>query len=121
MNPETWQRAEQLCEAALQLAPSERPAFLEKSCGDDASFRQQVEALIDGHDCPDDFLLEAGNGSGGPLDGIETVRSGSPADTFGQYHVLSLLGAGGMGEVYRAHDPKLQRDLAIKILSETSC
>jgi serine/threonine protein kinase/Tol biopolymer transport system component len=91
MTPEPWRKAEKLYHAALEREPKERDAFLEKACAGD-------EALLD------ELKSRLGNTWVG-----RRVQS---------YEVLSLLGAGGMGEVYRAKDTKLGRDVALKVLSE---
>src|SRR5262245_3714009 len=44
----------------------------------------------------------------------------APGTRLGAYEIVGLVGAGGMGEVYRARDPKLNRHIAIKVLPETS-
>ena len=118
MTSEQWRKAEQLCEAALKLPLEERSAFLLKSCGNDAMLRQHVEALLEGHERTD-FLAE-------PAMEVAARAMAARQEGFlvGQqvahYRILSILGAGGMGEVYRAHDDRLQRDVAIKVLSETT-
>jgi serine/threonine protein kinase/Tol biopolymer transport system component len=91
MTPDPWKKAEELYHAALERAPSERDAFLEKACGGDEALLDEVKSRLGG------FWVG------------RRVQS---------YEVLSLLGTGGMGEVYRAKDTKLGREVALKVLSE---
>jgi serine/threonine protein kinase len=118
MTPEQWRQVEQLCEAALKLPSEERPAFLQQSCGNDATLRQQVEALLEGYE-RSNFLEQ-------PAMEVAARAMATSEEGFlvgrqiGHYRILSTLGAGGMGEVYRAHDDQLQRDVAIKVLSESA-
>jgi len=113
MTPERWKRTEELFETALAMPPAARAAFLATSCQDDAALRRDVEALLNEPD-PDDGFLE-------PFALVTAARIFDPpvamtGRLLAGYHLQTLLGAGGMGEVHRAHDSKLGRDVAIKIL-----
>jgi len=117
MTPERWQKVERLYHEALERAASQRAAFLREACPEDEALCHEVESLLaqeDGASLLEKPALEiaakAIGGDGGPsLLGRQ----------IGVYQVISLLGAGGMGEVYEARDNKLGRKVAIKILPAT--
>ncbi len=108
-----WHHIEELYHAALQRQPSERNVFLTAACQGDAEMQAVIESLL-------------GQQSGAPVDGLtwEHVPSAiegqalAPGAQFGPYKVIHAVGSGGMGEVYRAKDIRLDRDVAIKVLPE---
>ena len=106
MTPERWQQVRDVLEKALELVPSERSAFLNSACSSDQSLRQEVETLLASSDGVRTGFLQSSTLR-------VTLISGAK---LGDYEVKSLLGFGGMGEVYRARDSRLGRDVAIKVL-----
>jgi eukaryotic-like serine/threonine-protein kinase len=116
-NPDRWQHVEQLYHEALARDEGDRAAFLREACLGDEALRREVQSLLSCAD-PEDFLgpttLEA---MAAAIEPEETARV-MAGRRLGPYELGSLLGAGGMGEVYRARDTKLGREVAIKILPE---
>jgi eukaryotic-like serine/threonine-protein kinase len=107
VTPERWQQIRDLLEQALELAPEQRAALLDRSCVSDPSLRQEVEVLLAASDDVRSSFLQSS----------PTLRVMlAPGTKLGEYEVKSLLGTGGMGEVYCARDARLGRDVAIKIL-----
>ena len=100
-----WSRVKELFQAAVERVPADRDVFLEDACGDERALKREVESLLTAH-------AEASGFAERPAMDVLTQLPGGT----GSYQLLSLIGAGGMGEVYRARDMTLGRDVAIKIL-----
>ena len=115
MTPERWKRTEELYHAAGARPPGERAAFLAEACQDDEKLRRDIESLLD-EPLPDEGFLAGPAFVVPPQVEADVAREDMSGRFLGGYHLHSLLGWGGMGEVYRARDSKLGRDVAVKIL-----
>jgi serine/threonine protein kinase len=107
MSAPAWSDLEALFHEALARLPAERGTFLAERCAGRPELRVQVEAMLCAHD---------GAGSATDVGTVTTHARLAPGTRVGAFEIAALLGAGGMGEVYRARDTKLQRDVAIKVL-----
>jgi len=114
MNPQHWLDVERLFHEALALPPQRRLQFLDDSCAGNDALKRDVQSLLD--ESSDDDFLETPALDPGATCLQPPTHSSLVGRRLSEYEVTARIGAGGMGEVYRARDVKLGRDVAVKVL-----
>ncbi|HYP07106.1 MAG TPA: protein kinase [Bryobacteraceae bacterium] len=117
-SPDRWQRVKEVLNAALDLEPKQRAAYLVETCGEDTLLREEVTELLASYDDAGDEFLDRPTGETSALEAF--ARSADPlvGKQVGPYKIVDEVGHGGMGSVYkafRADDPK-QQPVAVKII-----
>lgn len=113
-----WESLRALFEAALERPPAERAAFLRDQTEDQA-LRREVESLIAAHEQAEGSLTQSALGPVRASESLVDAPRLAAGSRLGAFEILNRLGTGGMGEVYRARDTRLERFVAIKVLSPT--
>jgi Tol biopolymer transport system component len=110
MSPERYRQIKLILQAALELEAAAQAEFLETACGGDLELKAEVQSLLDHDEQAEGFLEKPPVASG------EARVRLIPGSHLGPYEIVEPIGAGGMGEIYRARDPRFPRDVAIKLL-----
>jgi serine/threonine protein kinase/Tol biopolymer transport system component len=111
---DNWARLKEVFAGARALPADRRPTFLAEACGGDDALREEVESLLASDQRAKSFLEAPAVVRGD--NACDQARLMMEGQRLGVYQVQALLGAGGMGEVYRARDTRLERDVAVKFL-----
>ena len=115
MTPERWEKLTEMFESVAEMPPDQRSAFLDDRCKDDEELRREIESLLAAETQIGDFIARP------IIDEFDLPppkhpESFRPGEVIGHYRIEAAIGFGGMGEVYRATDTKLNRQVALKIL-----
>ena len=111
---ERWQQIESLFQEALRRPIGDRDAWLREACASDAELQREVVSLLENHHAS----VSTGPWAAAAAQLIVKPVLLEPGRHLGPYQIVAFLAAGGMGEVYRARDTKLKRDVALKVLPE---
>jgi Tol biopolymer transport system component len=114
MDADRWRRVDEIFTTAVELPPERRAELLDQACGDDSELRAQVERML-AADRDDGFLESHASGEAARAVAA-AARVSLVGRRLGPYEIVAPLGAGGMGEVYRARDTRLDRPVAVKVM-----
>lgn len=119
MNPELWKQVDALLDAALELPPEKREQFVAEACDGNDELREEVLSLVKAQSRASGFMERSAMRVAAQMlaqDPSLSNQASLVGHEIGTYKIESLLGVGGMGEVYLAHETKLNRRVALKIL-----